>query len=302
MSDVDAKELDRLLQQAFDTASKLYQERGFQRRVGFGKRPALVSVDLANAWTRPGNPFTCDQEKMDNEIIPGMQKLLKAFRAKGLPVVHVTTAYEITDRNAPFTDMGLWHDKIPVDVVNLKDKDLWAIDSRIAPVEGEYTLLKKRASSFHGTELAGILRAMHAWGWRVPFLIAAPLGLVALYIRHQLDESPLFRRVMEQPSAPHTPLMETLRQQWRPMLRLGAYISLTALSFYIFSTYMTTFLRSVVQMNPAQVLLSASTPASGASAWQASAGLIGWLLFGGVACATALRGATVLSSTTSRRS
>lgn len=159
MSDVDTKELDRLLQQAFDAASALYKERGFQRRIGFGKRPALVSVDLANAWTRPGNPFTCDQEKMDNEIIPGMQKLLKACRANGHPVIHVTTAYEITDRNASFTDMGLWHDKIPVDVVNLADKELWAIDSRIAPVEGEYTLLKKRASSFHGTELAGILRA-----------------------------------------------------------------------------------------------------------------------------------------------
>ena len=123
MSEVDTKELDRLLQEAFDTATKLYKERGFQRRVGFGKRPALVSVDLANAWTRPGNPFTCDQEKMDNEIIPGMQKLLKAFRAAHLPVVHVTTAYEITDRNADFTDMGLWHNKIPVDVVNLADKD-----------------------------------------------------------------------------------------------------------------------------------------------------------------------------------
>jgi maleamate amidohydrolase len=159
MSDVDTKELDRLLQQAFDTASKLYQERGFQRRVGFGKRPALVSVDLANAWTRPGNPFTCDQEKMDNEIIPGMQALLKAFRAAQMPVIHVTTAYEITDVDAPFTDMGLWHKKIPIEVVNLKDKDLWAIDSRIAPMEGEYTLLKKRASAFHGTELGGILRA-----------------------------------------------------------------------------------------------------------------------------------------------
>jgi N-carbamoylsarcosine amidase len=159
MSNLDVKELDRLLHQAFDAATQLYKERGFQRRVGFGKRPALVSVDLANAWTRPGNPFTCDQDKMDNEIIPGMQKLLKAFRAAKLPVVHVTTAYEITDRNASFTDMGLWHDKIPVDVVDLKNKDLWAIDSRIAPVEGEYTLLKKRASSFHGTELAGILRA-----------------------------------------------------------------------------------------------------------------------------------------------
>lgn len=158
-SEVDNRELDRMLQAAFDSASKLYKERGFQRRIGFGKRPALISVDMANAWTRPGNPFTCDQQKMDDEIIPGMQKMLKAFRSTGFPVVHVTTAYEITDREAPFTDMGLWHCKIPVEVVNLADSELWAIDSRIAPVEGEYTLLKKRASSFHGTELAGILRA-----------------------------------------------------------------------------------------------------------------------------------------------
>ena len=159
MGTIDNKELDRMLQQAFEASSKIYQERGFQRRVGFGKRPALVSVDLANAWTRPGNPFTCDQDAMNNEIIPGMQRLLAACRANGHPVIHVTTAYEITDRNSPFTDMGLWHSKIPIDVVNLKDKELWAIDSRIAPVEGEYTLLKKRASAFHGTELAGILRA-----------------------------------------------------------------------------------------------------------------------------------------------
>ena len=159
MSTVDNAQLDKMLQDAFAAASQLYKERGFQRRVGWGQRPALVSVDLANAWTRPGNPFTCDQEKMDNEIIPGMQALLKAFRAAKFPVVHVTTAYEIPDREASFTDMGLWHDKIPVEVVDLANKDLWAIDSRIAPIPGEYTLLKKRASSFHGTELAGILRA-----------------------------------------------------------------------------------------------------------------------------------------------
>jgi N-carbamoylsarcosine amidase len=157
--DMDWQELDDMLHQAFDKASEIYQQRGFQRRIGFGKKPALVSVDLANAWTRPGNPFTCDQNKMDNEIIPGMQRLLAACRANGHPVIHVTTAYEVTDRNAEFTDMGLWHCKIPIDVVDIKDKELWAIDSRIAPVEGEYTLLKKRASSFHGTELAGILRA-----------------------------------------------------------------------------------------------------------------------------------------------
>lgn len=159
MSELDTRELDRLLHQAFDAASALYRARGFQRRIGFGNRPALVSVDLANAWTRPGNPFTCDQTSMDEAIIPGMQALLRSFRAAKLPVVHVTTAYAITDRSAAFTDMGLWHHKIPVEAVALADRELWAIDSRIAPVAGEYTLLKKRASAFHGTELAGILRA-----------------------------------------------------------------------------------------------------------------------------------------------
>lgn len=159
MSDVDAGELDRLLRQAFETARRLYSERGFQRRIGFGSRPALVSVDLANAWTRPGNPFTCDQRAMDEEIIPGMQRLLAACRAHGHPVVHVTTAYRITDRTAPFTDMGLWHEKIPVEAVGLSDERLWAIDDRIAPIAGEHVLLKQRASAFHGTELAGILTA-----------------------------------------------------------------------------------------------------------------------------------------------
>ncbi len=141
------------------TLTEIYEARGFQRRIGFGRRPALISVDLANAWTRPGNPFTCDQQAMDQEIIPGMQRLLKACRDHGHPVIHVTTAYEITDPKAPFTDMGLWQYKIPIEVVDLQRKELWAIDSRIAPVKGEYTLLKKRASAFHGTGLGGLLRA-----------------------------------------------------------------------------------------------------------------------------------------------
>lgn len=149
--------LEQALEAAFAEATRRYKDRGFQRRVGFGKKPALISVDLANAWTRPGNPFTC--EHVDDRIIPSMQALLKGFRKYGFPVVHVTTCYEITDRDNPNTDMGLWHNKIPVDVVNQADPDIWAIDSRIAPIQGELTLIKKRASSFHGTYLAGYLRA-----------------------------------------------------------------------------------------------------------------------------------------------
>ncbi|EWY36610.1 N-carbamoylsarcosine amidase [Skermanella stibiiresistens SB22] len=150
-------ELDAALNAAFAQATELYQGRGFQRRVGFGSRPALINVDLANAWTRPGNPFTC--ENIDDQIIPGVQQLLAACRRNGHPVVHVTTCYQVTDEKDAATDMGLWHKKIPIEVVEQGKPELWAIDSRIEPVAGEQVLIKKRASAFHGTYLAGFLRA-----------------------------------------------------------------------------------------------------------------------------------------------
>lgn len=152
-----AETLDQMLTRAFDEARQLYKERGFQRRVGFGSKPALINVDLANAWTRPGNAFTC--ENIDDQVIPGVQRLLAACRRNDHPVVHVTTCYQVTDREDPHTDMGLWHNKIPVEAVPEDRPDLWAIDSRIEPVEGEQLLVKKRASAFHGTYLAGFLRA-----------------------------------------------------------------------------------------------------------------------------------------------
>jgi len=94
-------ELNQLLESAFGAARKLYKERGFQRRIGFGENPALINVDLANAWTRPGNPFTC--EGMDDRVIPGVQRLLAACREQGHPVIHVTTCYQNTDRSDPHT-------------------------------------------------------------------------------------------------------------------------------------------------------------------------------------------------------
>lgn len=39
--------------------------------------------------------------------------------------------------------------------------------------------------------------ALHAWGWRIPFLLALPLGLVALWVRLRVEESPVFREVTE---------------------------------------------------------------------------------------------------------
>ncbi|MGW6937418.1 glycine betaine/L-proline transporter ProP [Streptomyces xanthophaeus] len=36
---------------------------------------------------------------------------------------------------------------------------------------------------------------MESWGWRIPFLVAGPLGLVGLYLRLRLDETPAFQKL-----------------------------------------------------------------------------------------------------------
>jgi nicotinamidase-related amidase len=140
------------LRKIFDADAGIYAQRGFQRRVGFGSRPALVHIDLANAWTRPGHAFTCDGMET---IIPAVQQLNEAGRAKGIPIVYTTTAYTTTGSNS---DMGLWVRKIPVEQLEAGTEAV-EIDSRIAPRPGEHVIVKKRASGFHGTNLSSYLNA-----------------------------------------------------------------------------------------------------------------------------------------------
>lgn len=39
--------------------------------------------------------------------------------------------------------------------------------------------------------------AMEQWGWRLPFLIAGPLGLIAVYFRMKIEESPQFQATLD---------------------------------------------------------------------------------------------------------
>ena len=153
----EAHPMDDATRQALETlfgaSSKVYDTRGFRRRIGYGGRPALVNIDLANAWTRPDHAFSC--EGMDT-ILPAVQQLLAAARAKGIPIVYTTTAYDNVD--GPHPDSGLWQHKIPAEHLRTGAEPV-EIDDRIAPAEGETVIVKKRASAFHGTFLAGYLRA-----------------------------------------------------------------------------------------------------------------------------------------------
>jgi maleamate amidohydrolase len=133
-------------------AERVYRERGFRSRIGAGARPALVNVDLANAWTRPGSAFSCDG--MDR-VVTHVARLLSAARARAVPVVYTTVAYE-----AHLHDAEPWIRKIPALASLRMGSSLVAIDERIAPGPEDTVLVKKMASAFAGTPLATMLHAL----------------------------------------------------------------------------------------------------------------------------------------------
>ncbi|MET0302906.1 MAG: MFS transporter [Microbacteriaceae bacterium] len=51
------------------------------------------------------------------------------------------------------------------------------------------------------------------WAWRIPFLTAIPLLLVSLYLRWSIDETPVFRAVVENGKKAKAPLLDVLRRQ-----------------------------------------------------------------------------------------
>ncbi|MCC3717671.1 glycine betaine/L-proline transporter ProP [Rouxiella badensis] len=93
-----------------------------------------------------------------------------------------------------------------------------------------------------------------AWGWRIPFFIAAPLGLFGLYIRLKLEETPAFQKHMEKQeeiehNKPQQTLFEMLRKYWRPMLQCIGLVLLFNVSNYMLTSYMPSYLTSVLGLS-----------------------------------------------------
>lgn len=103
---------------------------------------------------------------------------------------------------------------------------------------GLYTLLSSQITSAQ----------METWGWRVLFAIGLPLGLVGLYIRRKLDESPEFTAIEQMRAAHHTAppsIVEVIRSQWKNILIFMSILMSHSLPNYLilgfFATYLTTF-------------------------------------------------------------
>jgi metabolite-proton symporter len=79
------------------------------------------------------------------------------------------------------------------------------------------------------------------WGWRLPFLISGALIGIGLYVRLNIDETPVFAKEKARHSIPKAPLAELLRLQRREVaLAAGSDIGCFSLP-YMATTYLATY-------------------------------------------------------------
>ncbi|WP_250866368.1 MFS transporter [Caballeronia sp. INSB1] len=87
-------------------------------------------------------------------------------------------------------------------------------------------------------------QAFDAWGWRIPFVLAVPVGLVGLYMRLKLEDTPVFEEIKARSAGgvARTPFLASLNEDIRMIGIAFLFASITGLGFYYFVTYMVNYL------------------------------------------------------------
>src|SRR5689334_24298669 len=83
--------------------------------------------------------------------------------------------------------------------------------------------------------------AFNSWGWRVPFLASLILVAVGLMIRLKILETPMFSKVLEEGKAATAPVAEVIRRHWREILLSAGLRFAEQMPFYLFTTFVLTF-------------------------------------------------------------
>ncbi|MFD1707889.1 MFS transporter [Siminovitchia sediminis] len=100
---------------------------------------------------------------------------------------------------------------------------------------------------------------MYDWGWRVPFLIAGPIGIIGLYLRNHLEESPAFAAMEEKSDEmgrkPHVSMKELFLFHRKSLLLCLVLVFFYNVIDYTVLTYMPSHLTAVLGYGETKGLL-----------------------------------------------
>ena len=138
------------------TARQLFEDikaNPTRRRFGFGKRPAIINIDLQKAYTCVGEFVTAYET--DPQQLAHVNQLSNALRAKGGPVVWTYVAYMESGE-----DCGIWGTRTdtPDSLQNIKVGSRRSeFDDRLQIDHQRDVVINKRmASAFHETHLNSV--------------------------------------------------------------------------------------------------------------------------------------------------
>ncbi|OBH18393.1 MFS transporter [Mycolicibacter sinensis] len=100
--------------------------------------------------------------------------------------------------------------------------------------------------------------AMLSWGWRIPLLLSAPLGLAALYLRLRLEESSAYQHHGAGPGDDDSALAQLRRttRRWRPLALCIALVLTYNVTDYLLTGYLPTYLQTTARVpHPTGLLL-----------------------------------------------
>lgn len=110
------------------------------------------------------------------------------------------------------------------------------------------------SGSILAAALVGIMYAllsddqMAAWGWRIPFIIAAPLGIIGVYLRNNLDESPAYETTLEEQEELEYSYKDIFRKYWRDIIVCFAGVAFLNVANYMVLSYMPSFLNGTLDL------------------------------------------------------
>ncbi|GAA3074038.1 glycine betaine/L-proline transporter ProP [Pseudonocardia yunnanensis] len=97
--------------------------------------------------------------------------------------------------------------------------------------------------------------ALNSWGWRIPFLIAGPLGLIGFYLRNRIEDTPAFRSCERAGETTQAPFSEVVRTYWPQIINLIGFVILLNVADYTLLTYMPTYLTQVLEISDTEALI-----------------------------------------------
>jgi len=117
----------------------------FDGSLGFGNKPALILVDLVQAYFQENSPLYARCE----DALASAIRIRDEARIAGIPVIYTNVVYKPDG-----SDGGMFYRKVPALSAFVKGNPLGDWPDGLDPTEDELIISKQFASAFFGTSLA----------------------------------------------------------------------------------------------------------------------------------------------------